>query len=58
MKMKPSEAFKQAQIAVLNADMPISTKKEVLEVLLWQEYFEKIVEDKKEKTQCDTLTAE
>ena len=47
--MKKSEAFKAAQIAVLESGLPISVKTEVLEVLLWEEHFEKITEDYKEK---------
>lgn len=56
--MKKSEAFKKAQVAVLDSDLPISVKKEVLEVLLWEEYFEKIAEDHKpkEEEKCDTST--
>jgi hypothetical protein len=59
--MKKSEAFRQAQIAVLGADMSISTKKEVLEMLLWEEEFAKMTEDyqaKKGDKKCDTSTAE
>jgi hypothetical protein len=43
--MKKSEAFKKAAVAVLDADMPISVKKEIIEVLMWEQYFQKIVED-------------
>ena len=47
--MKKSEAFKKAQVAVLDSDLPISVKKEVIEVLLWEEYFEKIAENHKKE---------
>jgi hypothetical protein len=48
--MKGSEAFKKAQISVLNdTDMLIKQKLEVLEALLWEEYFAKITEDHKPK---------
>jgi hypothetical protein len=48
--MKGSEAFKKAQISVLNdPDMLIKQKLEVLEALLWEEYFAKITEDHKPK---------
>ena len=49
--MKKSEIFKAAQIAVLNADMLISTKKDVLEVLLWEEEFAKLVEEKESQAE-------
>ena len=45
--MNKSEAFKKAAVAVLSADMAISVKQEVIGVLLWEEYFAKICEDKK-----------
>ena len=47
--MKKSEAFKAAQIAVLDSNIPISVKTEVLEVLLWEEYFQKLTEERQEK---------
>ena len=47
--MKKSEAVKMAQKAVLDSDLPISTKKEVIEVLLWEEYIQKIAEVHKPK---------
>jgi hypothetical protein len=47
--MKKSEAFKAAQIAVLDSNIPISVKTEVLEVLLWEEYFAKSFEESQEK---------
>jgi hypothetical protein len=43
--MKRSEAFRQAQIAVLGANMPISVRAEVLEVLMWEEHWSKQVEE-------------
>ena len=54
--MKKSEAFRQAQIAVLGADLPIATKTEVLEVLMWEEQFEKMTEEyKAKKEQADGI---
>jgi hypothetical protein len=48
--MKKSELFKLAQLAVLNDEkMTVSKKKEVLELLLWEESFAKIVEEKNEQ---------
>lgn len=47
--MKKSEAFKKAAVAVLDADMPISEKTEILEALMWEEYLQKIVEDNHEE---------
>lgn len=43
--MKRSEAFRRAQIAVLGAEMPISVRSEVLEVLMWEEHWAKQVEE-------------
>ena len=51
--MKKSEAFKAAQIAVLDSDIPISVKTEVLEVLLWEEYFAKMTEEHQEKKKAE-----
>ena len=52
--MKKSEMFKLAQIAVLNdAKMTVSEKKDVLEMLLWEESFAKMVEDIKDKKEED-----
>lgn len=45
--MKRSEAFRNAQIAVLDAKIPISKRAEVLEVLMWEEYWAKQVEEMK-----------
>ena len=59
--MKKSEAFKMAQVAVLNSDLSISVKTQVLEALLWEEEFAKMTEEyqeKKEAEKCDTSTAE
>lgn len=48
--MKKSEAFKKAQMAVLNADyMPVSVRTEVLEALMWEEEFAKMVEEHQAK---------
>lgn len=53
--MKKSELFKLAQISVLNdANMLIAKKKEVLELLLWEESFAKMVEEDKEKKEEKT----
>ena len=46
--MKRSEAFRQAQIAVLGANLPISMKTEVIEVLMWEEHWAKMAEEAKE----------
>ena len=43
--MKKSEAFSKAQVAVLDSDMPISVKVDVLEILLWEEDFAKMIEE-------------
>jgi hypothetical protein len=44
--MKKSEAFKMAQLAVLGNDaMPIKTRAEILEILMWEESFAKMVEE-------------
>ena len=52
--MKKSELFKLAQIAVLNDEkMTVSEKKDVLELLLWEESFAKLVEDIAEKREED-----
>lgn len=48
--MKNSELFKLAQVAVLNDEkMTVSEKKDVIELLLWEESFAKMVEDVKAK---------
>lgn len=48
--MKKSELFKLAQIAVLNDEkMTVAEKKEVIELLLWEESFAKMVENIKPK---------
>lgn len=51
--MKKSEAFKAAQIAVLESGIPISVKTEVLEVLLWEEYFAKSFEETQAKKEAE-----
>ena len=59
--MKRSVAFRNAQIAVLGAEMPISVRTEVLEVLMWEEHWSKLAEEMqeaKEAAKCDTSTAE
>jgi hypothetical protein len=59
--MKRSEAFRKAQLAVLGADMPISVRTHVIEVLMWEEHWAKLTEEtqaEKEKEKCDTLIAE
>jgi hypothetical protein len=60
--MKKSEAFKAAQVAVLDSNLPISVKTEVLEVLLWEEQLEKNFEEyqekKKEEEKCQDSTVE
>lgn len=43
--MKRSEAFRKAQIAVLGSDMLISEKVEVMELLMWEEHWSKLVEE-------------
>lgn len=49
--MKKSEAFRKAQEAVLGASLPISQKTEILGVLMWEEYFAEIVENKENENQ-------
>lgn len=59
--MKRSEAFRKAQIAVLGADMPISVRTHVIEVLMLEEHWAKLTEEtqaEKEKEKCDTLIVE
>lgn len=59
--MKKSKAFREAQIAVLGADMPVSVKTKVLEVLMWEEEFAKMTEEYQEKKgaeKCHDLKAE
>lgn len=52
--MKKSELFKLAQIAVLNdGTMTVHDKKDVLELLLWEESFAKLVERKKEEEKTE-----
>lgn len=52
--MKKSELFKLAQLAVLNDEkMTVTEKKEVLELLLWEEAFAKLVEEKKPEEKED-----
>lgn len=46
--MKRSEAFRNAQIAVLGANLPISVKSGVLEVLMWEEHWSKLAEETQE----------
>lgn len=46
--MKRSEAFRQAQIAVLGANLPISMRTEIIEVLMWEEHWAKMAEEAKE----------
>ena len=46
--MKRSEAFRQAQIAVLGANLPIPMKTEVIEVLMQEEHWAKMAEESKE----------
>lgn len=46
--MKRSVAFRQAQIAVLGSNLPISVRTEVLEVLMWEEHWSKLAEEAKE----------
>lgn len=43
--MKRSEAFRNAQIAVLGAELPISAKAEVIELLMWEEHWAKLAEE-------------
>ena len=54
--MKRSEAFRKAQIAVLGAEMPISVKSEVLEVLMWEEHWAKLAEEAKEAKEKEDET--
>lgn len=56
--MKKSEAFKMAQVAVLNSELSIPVKTKVLEMLLEEEYFAKIYETHMEEKRCDTSTVE
>lgn len=42
--MKKSEIFHDAAIAVLDSNMSITAKQEIIGVLLWEKYFAEITE--------------
>lgn len=52
--MKKSECFKKAQIAVLNStDLTRAEKLEVIDLLLFEESFQRSVEKNNEKHEAD-----
>ncbi len=54
--MKRSEAFRNAQIAVLDANIPISVRVEVLGVLMWEEHWAKLTEETIEAKENENAT--
>lgn len=43
--MKKSEIFHKAALAVLDSNMSIGTKQEIIGVLLWEKYFAEVTEN-------------